>query len=144
MKKQALYHIVMVSLVLSAGAISGSAQFRTDEPTVNIPFDFNVGERTLPAGSYFISRNFETHNLLIIRRADRGVVVIVYASPLNTTQRQMETRLTFNECRGHRFLWRAQSRSGDFGHELIKPHDERKSARIAEDRNLSLQDKNWC
>ena len=135
MKKQALYRIAAVSLILLVGALSGRAQSRTDEMTVNIPFDFNVGEKTLPAGNYVISRNFEMPNLLIIRRADRSVAVIVYASRLNTTQQQMETRLTFNEYRGQRFLARVQSQSGSFSHELTKAHAERKLIQTVETRS---------
>jgi len=134
MKKQALYRIAAVSLILLVGALSGRAQSRTGELTVNIPFDFNVGEKTLPAGNYVISRNFEMPNLLIIQRADRSVVAPVYTSPLETTRQQMETSLTFNEYRGQRFLSRVQSRSGGFSHELIKAQTERKLARTVETR----------
>src|SRR5262245_19939247 len=136
MKKQAFYRIAVVSLIMLVGALSGRAQSRTDELAVNIPFDFNVGEKTLPAGNYVIIRNFEMPNLLIIRRADRSVAVIVNASPLNTTQQQMETSLTFNGYRGQRYLSRVQSPSGGFSHELIKTQTERQLARTGETRSL--------
>jgi len=132
MKMQALYRIAAVSLILLVGALSGRAQTRTGELTVNIPFDFNVGEKTLPAGDYVISRNFETPNRLTIRSADRSVAVTVYASQLNIAQQQIETRLTFNEYRGQRFLARVQSQSGRFSHELTRAQGERKLIRTVE------------
>jgi|SRR5215813_12889847 len=141
MKKQSLYRVAAVSLTLLVAALSGRAQSPSGELAVNIPFDFNVGKKTLPKGDYVIRRNFEMPNLLIIQRADRSVTMIVHTSPLIPTPQQTKTCLIFNEYRGHRFLAQVQSRSGGFSHELIKTHGERKVAQIAEARSLSLQDK---
>src|SRR5262245_55631822 len=136
MKKQSLYRIAAVSLILLMAALLGRAQSRTDQLAVNIPFDFNIGEKTLPAGDYVISRDFEMPNLLIVQRADHSVVVIVHTFPLITTQQQMKTFLTFNEYRGQRFLARVQSRSGAFSHELVKTQGERKLIQITWTQNL--------
>ena len=106
MKKQPLYRIAAVTLILLMAALLGRAQSRTDQLAVTIPFDFIVGEKTLPAGDYVISRDFEKPNLLIVQRADHSVVVIVHTSPLIATQQQMKTCLTFNEYRGQRILAR--------------------------------------
>jgi hypothetical protein len=136
MQKQSLYRIAAVSLILLAATLSGHAQSRTDELAVSIPFDFNIGEKKLPAGDYIISRNFKMPNLLIVQRADRSATVIVQTLPLITTPQQMKTCLIFNEYRGQRFLARVQSRSGAFNHELIKTKGERQLTRIVEARNL--------
>src|ERR1700755_2932327 len=103
MNKQPLFRVVVVGLILLAVALSGRAQSRGAELAVNVPFDFNVGERTLPAGDYIISRDFETPNLLIIRRADRSPIVIVHTSPLRSNLDRVKTCLTFNEYQGQKF-----------------------------------------
>lgn len=136
MQKQALYRITMAGLMLLAGALSGRAQSLTSELTVKVPFDFIVGEIALPAGDYIIRRHSDSPNLLIIQGADRSVTVTVYTSPLKTIERQTETRLTFNEYGGRRFLAQVRSRFGVFSHELAKTQAERKLARIPSARSL--------
>jgi len=136
MKMQALYRVTMAGLMLLTGALSGRAQSLTGELTVKVPFDFSVGERELPAGDYVIKRYSDSPNLLIIQRADRSVTVAVYTSPLRTSEGQAETRLTFNEYGGRRFLARVRSRFGVFSHELAKTQAERKLAGISSARSL--------
>jgi hypothetical protein len=125
MNKQLLCRITMISLILLVGAFSGQAQSRRDEMVVEVPFDFNIGDRTLSSGNYTITRSLEIQNLLIFRRADRSVAAIVHTSPLITPPEQMKTCLNFNEYRGQRFLTRVQSRDGTFSDELMQKRRDR-------------------
>src|SRR5262249_29851221 len=119
MNKQLLCRIILAGLVLQIAIFSGQAPSRRDEIIVNVPFEFNVGDRTLPSGNYIISRGFEMQNLLIFRRADRNVVAIVQTLPLITPPAQ-KTCINFREYGGRFFLARVQSRDGTFSDELIK------------------------
>jgi hypothetical protein len=51
MKKRILKNFTMLSLLLMLTAVSDAAQSERTKVT-NIPFNFIVGEKTLPAGEY--------------------------------------------------------------------------------------------
>ena len=56
MKRQAFGTLTMLTLLLAVSTISVSAQSERSKIT-NIPFDFIVGEKTLPAGEYTVEPN---------------------------------------------------------------------------------------
>jgi hypothetical protein len=70
MKKQALRAVTMlVSIVALAfmTALVSSAQSRSQQLRAHIPFDFVVGDKTLPAGEYVVG--------MITNSSDEGIVV---------------------------------------------------------------------
>jgi len=135
MNKQLLCRIALAGLLMQVAILSGQAQSRKDEIVVNVPFEFNVGDRTLPSGNYIITRSLELQNLLIFRRADRNVVAIVHTLPLITPPEQ-KACISFREYGGRLFLARVQSQDGTFSDELIKTSREQEPARIADARGL--------
>jgi hypothetical protein len=85
MKKQAYTMIAMAVLV---GSMAAGARAQTSSHTelrANIPFQFNVGDKTLPAGEYTV-RQINLHSdraVLQIRRKDGSAGVMIQMDSVN-------------------------------------------------------------
>jgi hypothetical protein len=103
MKNQILVGVVLMALLLVSGTLSVSAQSTEDLMTLQIPFDFQLGESLLPAGEYTFKRIPHLPEVLIIQGADRNPILAlgrlgeVAAVPARSA-------VTFNEYGGKRFL----------------------------------------
>ena len=98
MKNNALRILAVLGLAAVMAAPAAFAQL-----TVNVPFDFTVSSKTLPAGQYEIAPTSGQH-VLRIRHADgRGVALV---SPLFSTGRnpKNEAKLVFHRYGNQYFL----------------------------------------
>jgi len=69
MKKQ-LYTIMAITLLVGIMSVSGRAQnSAAPHLTTNIPFEFSVGNKTMPAGEYTVSCINPASDLKVLRRA---------------------------------------------------------------------------
>ena len=59
MKKLAINVSILLSLVFSLSTISVYAQSKTLISKMEIPFDFSIRDKTLPAGAYRVERIFQ-------------------------------------------------------------------------------------
>src|SRR5205085_5482669 len=70
---------------------------------INVPFDFQVNGKTLPAGEYAVKRLSE--NVLLIRSADGNAQAIAPVSGrVQTNAKEAEERLVFHQYGGQYFL----------------------------------------
>jgi hypothetical protein len=84
----------------------------------NIPFAFQVGDKTMPAGEYRVTRVFEGSDITQqIRRTDSGAGAFLPPTTPHYTDRNVEPKLVFH-CYGKEcFLsevWSADGRSWKF------------------------------
>ena len=125
MSKQALRLFFGVSLsvllaVVPAGANSGLKVRAT------IPFDFTVGEETLPAGTYTVEA-INSHGLLAIRNEDytRGILILTGAKEAKNEPEP--AKLTFRKYGDLCFL--GEVWGYDAGQEVFKSRKERQVIR---------------
>jgi hypothetical protein len=125
MRKQALRIFFGVSLsvllaVVSARADSGMNMRAT------IPFDFTVGDETLPAGTYTVAA-INTHGLLMIRSEDysRGKFINAYAK--QAEESPWSAKLVFRKYGDLYFL--AEVCANGAGQEVFKSRKERQVIR---------------
>jgi hypothetical protein len=105
-------------LVIGAGSAFASLAVPI---RVNIPFEFNVGGTTLPAGEYVISSPSETaSHLLAIRSLDGASAVFIQAEPLSPKHDiwEPDTRLTFEKVNGKEFLMKVWEFGSEMGYVL--------------------------
>lgn len=90
----------MVGLMISAQAQVG-VRYRA-----HVPFDFSVGNKTLPAGDYVIemTNKFSKQNFLTIRETKTGETKIVQVIPKGADAKSKMSRLVFNRYDGQYFL----------------------------------------
>ncbi len=67
--------VLVVTLALTLAVVSANGQSTANRVVANVPFEFSVGYKTLPAGDYSVRSIISTGNGLLIqstRRKDLG------------------------------------------------------------------------
>src|SRR6185295_14552735 len=92
MKKQAFGTATMLTLLLALTAISVSAQSQRSKIT-NIPFDFIVGEKTLPAGEYTVEPNRRDFDKVwLVQSRDGRTSAVFTTMPVRASETQENAR----------------------------------------------------
>jgi hypothetical protein len=124
MKKQAFRILTMLSLLLAVTAVSVSAQSKRS--TINIPFSFNVGTKTLPAGDYTVEPiRQDSHNVWLVESKNGSDSVLFTTTPVWTSEPQEGAKLVFNRYDDQYFLSQIWSPGDNSGRELRMPKLER-------------------
>jgi hypothetical protein len=115
--------ILLVTVAFASALASVSAQTPGHNITANIPFEFNVGDKTLPAGQYSVARiNSDGTQLRISNREDG-------ASRLTQTVQDNEPKeqsvLVFNRYGDRYFLSQVWLTGERVGREMLKSRSEK-------------------
>jgi hypothetical protein len=81
---------------------------------VNIPFEFNVGEQTFPAGSYSLTQPLQ--HLLVLRDARGQTIASVFTGGIDSLAPVTSTKLKFDSFGGRHVLsevWQQQQSTGE-------------------------------
>ena len=123
MKKKLYSTFAMLCLALLMTFVSVQAQ-SASKLEVNIPFEFQIGNETLPAGEYTIKRL--TQNSVLVRSLD-GQRKAIARTPRAITGESVETareKLVFNQYGKKYFLSQVWMARGSDGRELYKSEAE--------------------
>ncbi|MFY9532072.1 MAG: hypothetical protein WBC04_21340 [Candidatus Acidiferrales bacterium] len=126
MKKQAF--ALAVGLLLSSGAASVCYAQRTTVG-VNIPFAFQVDNKTLPAGEYQVWTlpTGDGNYRQLIQRTDCSASVIVMTLTADSKDARSEPKLVFNQYGNSYFLSQIWTEAGP-GRQLLKSKREKEAA----------------
>jgi hypothetical protein len=107
--------IALTGLVLLVTVPSVFAQ--TDRQTVvNIPFNFTVGEKALPAGKYLVRRNRTDSDIVwVIQNKRTNEVAMLMTRPVVANETQGDAKFVFNKYDDEYFLsefWAAGTNTG--------------------------------
>jgi hypothetical protein len=125
MKRQAFSLVSLLSLLL----VAGSAIAQTVHVRGNIPFNFAVGNKTLPAGTYDIGSIDSDGKILLLQGRDGNASMMLNSNAAENLKPTDKTKLIFNRYGNRYFLsqiWVAGERSG---HQLPKTSREKEMAR---------------
>jgi hypothetical protein len=123
MKKQVLkiFSMLMFAVTLSVAAVNA----KPVEPLRGkIPFDFSVGNKTLPAGVYTIT-SLTTPGVILIRREDSRASAMIITFGVNASRVQDQTKLVFRRYGAQYFLSQVWTAGVNNGRELQKSRTER-------------------
>jgi len=128
-KKQVLTVLTMSSLLVTLAVVPalGDGGLKIQ---ANVPFDFMVGDKTLPAGTYTISKP-TLSGTLRIENVDSGESTIVMSTVVEGSRPSDETKFVFTRYADQHFLdqvWVVGDVSGD---KLVKSRAERQLAKLA-------------
>jgi len=113
--------VLSLLLVVSAGAQEPGTKIR-----VQIPFDFTVKGRTLPAGEYEVSRVMDEPIAILLRnRHDKHDEVVVETEPVIGRMTPKRDELIFNRYGDTYFLAEVFTAGEQTGEELYPTHKER-------------------
>lgn len=130
MKKQILKAltmlVVIMTMALATAAASANAQTGNQRLSVNVPFDFIVGDKTMTTGQYSIGRITQDSDTgILVRSADSHQNAIRLTDSLQAENTPKQSVLVFRRY-GNKFylaqIWIAGRRDG---RELAKSKSER-------------------
>jgi len=126
--------ILSILVMLAAFATNSSAHARATSTVVfNVPFNFVVGGKTLPAGEYIVVRStLNSNDILSLHRLDNNEGVYVLTSTIRSNQIQDDAKLVFNRYQDQYFLEEFWLSGQDTGRKVIRSEKEKTLARNAE------------
>ena len=128
MRKQLFGTFAILSLLLALAVVSAEAQFER-RITAHVPFAFQIGNKTLPAGDYSIKRF--SQNALLVTSADGEQSVIAQAPRSiegNVNAKPSAEKLVFRQYGDQYFLAQVWVARGSAGRALDMTKAERKAA----------------
>jgi hypothetical protein len=125
----------MLSLLVTLTAVSVHAQSK--RTTINIPFNFTVGQTTLPAGEYTIEPNRkDSPDVWLIQSTSGQDSVLFTTGTAWAGETQKQTKLVFNNYEGQYFLAKIWNAGDNSGRVLRKPRVERQLAKNGVQREV--------
>lgn len=104
MKKRACMGFLLLSLLVTLAATSASAQ-TSGRLVAHVPFEFQISERTLPAGEYTVSRIASSDSTLLVRDEGGKQGLMVMTAPARGGQNTSgAAKLVFNKYGDQCFL----------------------------------------
>jgi hypothetical protein len=130
MKKQAYMVATMIMLLTVAGLSAAKAQTNgSTELRANIPFDFSVGNKTMPAGEYTVSCTNPTSDLKILKLRTRdGHESVMLRTSSVIGKVQDGAKLVFNRYGDHYFFAQAWLPADNTGMQAPKSRSEKQNA----------------
>ena len=120
MKTRSLRIFLMLNLLLAVAAVSVMAQTPRTKSTV-IPFSFNVGEKTLPAGEYTFARyRRDSEVVWLVESRDGRDKVLINTNQLRAYETESKAKLVFRRYGDRSFLSQIWT-PGNTGRELRRP-----------------------
>ena len=123
MKKQVVKGITMLTMIVAIAFATAvvSAQAQSAKTVIsNIPFEFIVADRTLPAGEYRVNRSIG--NALKISTSDAAAFRLTNEIEPSKDRR---ARLVFHRYGDRYFLAEVWTGAGEAGRQLLKSRQER-------------------
>jgi len=115
--------IAVIAIIILAGfCTAGSLQAQSHEVRANVPFDFIVGSKHLPAGNYTLVS--QSNNLILIRNSDGQLSILTMAYDDDRTAVNA-SRLIFNKYGDQYFLHEIQCPSIALNVEIPRSKQER-------------------
>lgn len=117
-----LMFLVVPTLVSSTVPVGASS---TGQVRANVPFEFIVGDHTLPSGKYNIGAITNAGEGLAIRSADNRNVVVRLTNSIESKKNNTQARLVFHRYGQRYFLAEVWSGGESTGRMLMKSQKER-------------------
>lgn len=129
MRREVLKGITMLTMIvaiaLATAVVSANAQ-SSGMVVSNVPFEFVVGDNTLPSGEYRINRALgNALTILTIRSADANAAAMRLTNDIQPRRNKTHARLVFHRYGNRYFLAEVWSGAGDTGRQLLKSRQER-------------------
>jgi hypothetical protein len=115
--------LVLLTLVTAWPSLGQSVKMLAK---AEIPFDFVVGQKTLPAGEYVISPGNDTNkSILLIQKADSRASAFVSTIGTDIKRKQAGPYLVFNRYGDKNFLSQVWTEFNQVGKQAVKSAQEK-------------------
>jgi hypothetical protein len=127
MKRELLKGITMLALLvtLSLATVLVSANAQSAPKVVaDVPFEFSVGFKTMPAGEYSVQTIVSAGDGLLIRSADGKSSALRLSEATERAKDKSQARLVFHRYGDRYFLAQVWNGSNNIGRQLLKSQEE--------------------
>jgi hypothetical protein len=128
MKKELLKGFTMLMLIvviaLATAVASANAQ-SSNKVVADVPFEFSVGYKTLPAGEYSVKAVVTAGDALMIQSADGKTLALRLSEATERMKNKTHPRLVFHRYGERYFLAEVWTGSDNIGRQLLKSQEER-------------------
>ena len=100
MKRILTIALALVSTLLVAAGTSPAQQHRVN---ASVPFNFTVGDFTLPPGTYTIDSAVFSPDVLVLRNLEKGAKIVATGQPAQSNPQRVNA-LLFHKYGNHYFL----------------------------------------
>jgi len=115
--------MLIVVLALATAVASANAQ-SSNKVVADIPFEFSVGYKTLPAGEYAVKTITSAGNALMIQSADGKTSALRLSEETERMKNQTHARLVFHRYGERYFLAEVWNGIDKTGRQLLKSQEE--------------------
>ena len=127
MKKEFLKGLTMLLLIvvlaLATAVVSANAQ-SANRVVADIPFEFSVGYKTMPAGEYAVETVTSSGNAVMIRSTDGNRAAIRLTEESARVKNKTQARLVFHRYGARYFLAQVWNGVDLTGRQLMKSQEE--------------------
>ena len=130
MKKQAYIIVTLIMLTTVVGLSTAKAQTNGTELRTNIPFEFNVGNKTMPAGEYTLRYTNPNSDLKVMQLfSSHGNASVLVRTSSITHKEPGDAKLIFNRYGEQYFLAQAWFQADRIGLQTPKSRNEKQIER---------------
>jgi hypothetical protein len=133
MKKRIFYYLAASILFLFIGNQPASAQTREFSTTFQVPFDFQVGAKVLPAGTYIVKRDQQRPQILMMNCPERKLWMTFQTIPHSLSEELSISSLTFKKYGEKHFLSEVKILGRENGYALLRSKAERRLSHAAKE-----------
>ena len=116
--------VLVVTLALTLAVVSANGQSTANRVVANVPFEFSVGYKMLPAGDYSVQSIVSCDGLLI-QSADGKVSALRLSDTTRQIKDKPKARLVFHRYGERYFLAEVWNGVEKAGRQLTKSQEER-------------------
>lgn len=127
MKRELLKGITMLALLVSlafATAVASANAQSAPKVVADVPFEFSVGYKTLPAGQYSVQTIASAGDSVLIRSVDGKNSALRLSEVTERAKDKSQARLVFHRYGDRYFLAQVWSGSTNTGRQLLKSQEE--------------------
>ena len=117
--------VLVVTLALTLAVVSANGQSTANRVVANVPFEFSVGYKTLPAGDYSVRSIISTGNGLLIQSTDGKISALRLSEATRPIKEKPKARLVFHRYGQRYFLAEVWNGVDNSGRQLTKSQEER-------------------
>jgi hypothetical protein len=127
MAKQIIKGLTMLMIVVALALVTavGSAYGQSKQTVAKIPFEFVVGDKSLPAGEYGVAPFTSSGQVLRIGSTEDNQTALRLTSPITCASAPDNGKLVFHRYGSHYFLTEVWNAGETTGRQLVKSKQQR-------------------
>ena len=117
--------VLIVTIALAAAVVSANAQSNANKIVADVPFEFSVGYKALPAGTYSVQSIVSAGDGLLIQSTDGKMSALRLSEATRRIKEKPQARLVFHRYGERYFLAEVWNGVDNTGRQLTKSQEER-------------------